>query len=46
MVHKTQMGFLMMSCYKQEMKQMKGDLEWEKKVGERPRFKHAKVVTN
>jgi hypothetical protein len=46
MVHKTQMWLLVMSSYKQEMKQMKGDLEWEKKVGKGLRFKHAKVMTN
>jgi hypothetical protein len=42
MVHKTQMWFLVMSSYKQKMKQVKGNLEWEKKVGKRPIFKHAK----
>ncbi len=39
------MKFLMMYVYKQEMKWVEGDLEGEKKVGERPQFKHVELAT-
>ncbi len=35
----------MMYFYKQEIKWVEGDLEGEKKVGERSKFKHVEVAT-